>query len=169
MRDIEPTRTGLIVAVSTALPGARPTFFSSRSTCAKDTEVPRLVHIVLMIVLGAPTLAWGGTLPGNTFPGTGIALVSPTCCEPALQTGQQPTETELSSACCCKPHPATPGTESQHTILSQVVSGVVQQPAPVDIPVAPIAAAHISLAKSGFARGPPPLTSLYSLHIALLV
>ena len=126
--------------------------------------MPRLVHIVLMIVLGAPTLAWGGTVPGN-----GVALVSPTCCEPALQTGQQPTETELSSACCCKPYPATPGTESQHTILSQVVSGVVQPPVAVDILVAPVAEQQVSLVRFGFARGPPPQASLYSLHIALLV
>lgn len=131
--------------------------------------MPRLIHIVLMVVLGAPTLAWGGTVPGNTFPGTGVALVSPTCCEPALQTGQQPTETELSSACCCKPYPATPGTESQHTILSQVVSGVVQQPTAVDMLVAPVAEQHVSLVRFRFARGPPPQTSLYSLHIALLV
>jgi hypothetical protein len=126
--------------------------------------VSRLVYIVLMIVLGSPTLAWGGIVPGN-----GIELVSPTCCDSGLQTGQQPTETELTSACCCKPYPATPGTESLQTILSQVVSGVVLQQWPVDVIVVPVTDARESLAGARSARGPPPQTSLYSLRIVLLV
>lgn len=133
-----------------------------------DMQVPRMILIVLMVVLGAPTLAWGGTLPGIGS-GTTIDVLSPRCCIPGLRTGQQPSETEFSSACCCKPYPATPGTESQHTVLTQIVSGVVLRRQPVDVLVLPIPAAQSSLMGARSARAPPPQTSLYSQHIALLI
>jgi hypothetical protein len=158
------------IAVSLAYPlGAaqKRGSFSSRSTCAMDMQVPRIIHIVLMVVLGAPTLAWGGTLPSAGR--AGINLVSSTCCDSGLRTGQQPSETELSTACCCKPYPATPGTANQQTILTQIVSGVVLRQWPVDVFVLPIPAAHVSLMGARSARAPPPQTSLYSQHIALLV
>jgi len=131
-------------------------------------QVPRFIHIVLMVALGASTLSWSGTLPGAVS-GAGINLVSPTCCDSGLETGQQPSETELSTACCCKPYPAPPGTESLHTILTELVSDVVLHPRPVDALVLPIRVAQAPRTGARSARAPPPQTSLYSQHIALLV
>ncbi len=137
--------------------------FSSRTTYATDSEMPRLIHVVLAIVLGVPTLGFGGAASADSF-----ELVSPTCCDSNTQTGQQPVETEIGSACCCKPYPAGPGTESLNAILSQLVFGIMQ-PSPMNAIVTPALDAYESFTSAGAARGPPPKTSLYSLRIALLV
>ena len=129
--------------------------------------MPRMIHIVLMLVLGAPSLAWGGTLPSAGR--EGINLVSPTCCDSGLKTGQQPSETELGTACCCKPYPATPGTESLHTILTELVPGATLRQWPIDVLAVPASATQSLLKAARSARAPPPHTSLYSQHVALLV
>ena len=126
--------------------------------------MPRLIHIVLVLVLGAPSLAWGGNVPGN-----GIDLVSTTCCCLGDQAGDESNEAELSRACCCKPLPATPGTQNLQTILTQSGSDDVPQPLVVGAIEAPVLKEQISTVNSRSARGPPPRTSLYSLRIALLV
>lgn len=125
----------------------------------------RLVATLIVLVLSAPAVSWGGTV----LPGAIAFVGSVGCCGPAKDAQEPTSDTRLNKVCCCKPSPAEPGVDGTDLFLNPDEGAVMPTlaAAPLFAIIAPIAPRVVT--PRAPARAPPPERPLFAQHTSLLI